>query len=344
MGLIFSFTMAALYAAAAAEPATGENPAEHLPPHITQLLAFGERPDWSHDGKKILFLSKTFGDAMEIDLATRTIRNLTAHYPHHGLTRALYLANDDILLAGPETFDPKNVDTARRHCYLFVLDKSLKKPALPLGVLCSEGPAVSRKRMHIAWTQWSESTSESPPTNSVMFEADLVYENGAPKLVNQKTIIDRHALPFPCTLETQNFRPPDEQELIFSAYTPPGTESDVCSVNLTTKKVTNLTQSPDEYDEAEGVSADGRFKLVECDRQNRQGPGHIDIWKRALDGNAEYQRLTFFSDYPGYKASNPVVSDDGRYFAFQMGKAGEAAGTGHGLFIYDFERATRSAR
>jgi len=332
------------FSAAAAESPPGESPADHLPPHITQLLTFGERPDWSHDGTRILFMSKTFGDAMEIDLSTKSIRNLTAHFPHHGLTRASYLANGDILLAGPESFDPKNPDAARRHCFLYVLNKSLRKPAVPLGSLCSEGPAVSRKRMHIAWTQWSESTSEMPPTNSVMLEADIVYEDGTPKLANQKTIVDRHALPFPCTLETQNFRPPDEQELIFSAYNPPGTKSDVCSVNLATKKVTNLTDSPEEYDEAEGVFADGRFTLVECDRQNHQGPGHIDIWKRELGGTSQYQRLTFFSDYPGYKASNPVVSDDGRYFAFQMGKAGEAAGTGHGIFIYDFERAARTGR
>ena len=78
-------------------PAPGESPADHLPPHIRQVTWFGERADWSLDGKRILFLSKTFGDAMEIDLSTGIIRNLTAHYPHHGYTRALYLANDDIL-------------------------------------------------------------------------------------------------------------------------------------------------------------------------------------------------------------------------------------------------------
>src|SRR4051794_28282870 len=72
------------------------DPSGNLPAHIRQLTAFGERADWSHDGKRILFLSKTFGDAMEIDVATKTIRNLTAHYPHHGYTRALYLANGDI--------------------------------------------------------------------------------------------------------------------------------------------------------------------------------------------------------------------------------------------------------
>src|SRR5262245_4630105 len=75
----------------AAESKSGENPADHLPSHITQVTWFGERADWSHDGKRILFLSKTFGDAMELDLATKRIRNLTAHYPHCGYTRALYL-------------------------------------------------------------------------------------------------------------------------------------------------------------------------------------------------------------------------------------------------------------
>jgi Tol biopolymer transport system component len=332
------FFMLPIILAAGISASAGENPADHLPPQITQLLTFGERPEWSHDGRKILFMSKTFGDAMEIDLATKKIRNLTAFYPHYGYTRAMYLANDDILLAGPEMFDPKNTDYARRHCYLFVLGKSLTKPAVPLGELCSEGPAVSRKKMRIAWTQWSESSNEMPPTNSEIFEADIVYENGVPKLVNKKFIVDNHALPFPCTIETQNFCPPDENKLTFSAYNPPGTESDVCSVDLTTGKVINLTHSPNNYDEVEGISPDGQYALVECDQQNHLGPGHIDIWKLKLDGS-EYKRLTFFSGFPGYKAANPVVSDDGRFFSFQAGRSGEAAGTGHGIFIYNFEKA-----
>src|SRR2546425_2879461 len=129
--------------ATAAEPKAGESPADHLPPHIAQVTWFGERADWSHDGKKILFLSKTFGNAMEIDIQTRIIRNLTAHYHHHGYTRALYLANDDILLCGPEQFDTQKPGEARQQCFLYVLDKTLSRPAEPLGSKCSEGPAVS---------------------------------------------------------------------------------------------------------------------------------------------------------------------------------------------------------
>jgi hypothetical protein len=50
----------------------GKSPDQELPPHITRLTFFGERADWSHDGKRLIFLSKTYGDIFEIDLATMT--------------------------------------------------------------------------------------------------------------------------------------------------------------------------------------------------------------------------------------------------------------------------------
>jgi hypothetical protein len=319
----------------ASEPHAGESPAEHLPVHIRHLTHFGERADWSHDGKRMLFLSKTFGDAMEVDLATGAVRNLTDHFPHHGFTRAHYLVNGDILLSGPTTFDPQRADVSRRNCYLFVLDKGLAKPAAPLGVRCSEGPAVSRQRMHIAWTEWGDGADVS----SRISEAKIVYDDGTPRLANERQVLQDSDLPFRCRMETQNFRPPDERELVFSAYSIQGDKCDVCSVDLATGKVTKYTDSPDDYDEPEGIFPDGRATLVECDLQNHGGPGHIDLWKLALDGSGQYERLTHFSDYPGYKASNAVVSDDGRRMAFQMGRSGDAAGVGHGIFIYDLQSA-----
>ena len=140
-------------------------------------------------------------------------------------------------------------------------------------------------------------------------------------------------------METQNFRPPDEKELTFSAYGYQGT--DVCGVDLVTKKVINYSNSPDQYDEPEGIYPDGQFTLVECDKQNHQGAGHIDLWKLKLDGSGQYERLTYFRDYPGYKASNPVVSDDGRFIAFQMANSKDSAGVGHGIFIFDVKKAPK---
>src|SRR5678815_509164 len=181
-------------------PQAGENPADHLPSHISRVTWFGERADWSLDGQKILFLSKTFGDAMELDLKTKVIRNLTARYPHHGYTRALYLANGDILLSGPESFDSKRIGEARVQCWLYVLDKSSLHTALPIGTKCSEGPAVSRRRMHIAWTHVAAQYPEQMQAgNSRMQEADISFDGGQAKLANEKLIIDSRDLPFRCT-------------------------------------------------------------------------------------------------------------------------------------------------
>jgi hypothetical protein len=337
--------MAVASAAMADAPASDDSPADHLPPYITQLTAFGERPDWSLDCKRLIFLSKTYGDVFEIDLATRAIRNLTAHFPHAGFTRALYLADGDILLSGPDPYDPHHSAEARIHCFLSVLDKNLTKPPTPLGIHCNEGPAVSRHRMHIAWTDWlDQPTSGVSPKKSEIYEADIVDDDGTLKLANQRLVLASTNLPFDCTMETQNFRPPAETELTFSAYTKHGQSSDVCGVDLATKKVTKYTDTPEEYDEPEGIFPDGQHTLVECDRQNHLGPGHIDLWRLALDGSGDYQRLTHFSDFKDYKASNPVVSDDGRFFAFQMGHAGESAGVGHGIFLYDFEKAAANGQ
>lgn len=335
---LLAATVAPLLRAAESSPAG--NPTDNLPSYLTRITWFGERADWSHDGARILFLSKTFGDAMEMDISSGRIRNLTAHYPHHGYTRALYLQNGDILLSGPQAYNPSRIGEARVQCWLFVLDRSVSKPAVPLLTKCSEGPAVSRQRMHIAWTQVAaQYPEEMARGGSRILEADIVYEQGRPKLVNQSVILRSEQLPFRCTLECQNYVPPGENLLIFSAYGHQGT--DVCLIDLRTKKVTNLTDSPPEYDEPEGIFPDGKHTLVECDKQNRKGSGYVDLWKLALDGSKEYVRLTHFSDFPGYKASNAVISDDGKFMAFQLAKSAEAAGVGHGIFIYDFAKAAQ---
>jgi hypothetical protein len=320
-----------------------KSPDQDLPPQITRLTFFGERADFSHDGKRVLFVEKTFGDVYEIELASKAIRLLTGHYKHLGYTRALYLASGDILLSGPERFDPKNPGPSRVHCFLYVLDKSLTKPPAPLFTKCSEGPAVSRTRMHIAWTHVAEQYPDAmPPGSSRINEADIVMASGIPKLANQRIVLESRELPFRCTLESQNFVPPSERELTFSAYRHQGT--DACGVDLRTKKVTNYSEAPDQYDEPEGIFPDGRWTLLECDRdsQTGRGPGHVDIWKLSLDGRRAWERLTHFNRYPGFKASNPVVSDDGKFMAFQMAKSRDPAGVGYGIFLYDFAKAAHS--
>ncbi len=315
----------------------GPSPVDRLPPNVVRLTQFGERADFSHDGKRILFIEKTYGDAFEIDLETRVLRPLTHHYHHGGYTRALYLRNGDILLSGSTSFDAAKPHLNRTEkAELWILDRSLRKPPARLGQKCSEGPAVSRTRMTFAWTVvHSQYPDDLPEGCSQIWMADVEYEGGVPRLSQKKLVLDSRKLPFQCTLECQNFRPPGEKELTFSAYGYQGTE--VCGVNLETGAVVNYSNAPGQYDEPEGIFPDGRFTLVECDRQNKLGSGHVDLWKLKLDGSGEIERLTYFSDVPGYKASNPVVSDDGRWIAFQMAKSKDPAGVGYGIFLYRLE-------
>lgn len=303
-----------------------KSPLDELPAHIKRVTQFGQRADFSHDGKRILFMEKTFGDVYEAELETKILRQKTGHYYHEGYTRALYLANGDILLSGARQFDANDPQASRseRNAELWVLNKDLTGPPVPLGEKCSEGPAVSRKNMRIAWTQ-----------RGAFYLADIAYENDKPKLANKKKILDVRDLPFECYLETQNFRPPDEKELIFSAYNYQGTE--VMGLDIETGKVVNYSLAPNQYDEPEGIFPDGKHTLVECDKHILKGIHYNDIYKLALDGSGQTERLTFFANYPGYKSTNPVVSDDGRYMAFQYAKRGDLAGVGRGILIFDLQ-------
>ncbi len=291
---------AAAYAGARA-PSAASSSDQDLPEHISWLTHFGERADFSPGGQCVLFVEKTFGDVYEVDPKAKMPRLLTGFYPNHGSARALYLASGDILLSGPVRFDPGRPGDARTQCFLSILKKDLIHPPTLLGTKCSEGPAVSRRRMHIAFTHAAtQYPQELPAGSSRMYEADITEESSEPRLANQRLVLDSRSLPFRCTLETQNLRPPEERELIFSAYGYDGTG--VCGLDLSSGMVTNYSQVPDQYDEPEEIFPDGRFTCVESDRDNqvgKKGAGFIDIWKLALDGSDHAERLTYFARYPG---------------------------------------------
>ena len=57
------------------------NPLDNLPATIEVLTHFGERADISPENQRVAFMSKSFGDAMVIDLKTRIIQCLTCNVP-----------------------------------------------------------------------------------------------------------------------------------------------------------------------------------------------------------------------------------------------------------------------
>lgn len=311
-------------------PAQTTSPLAVLPSYMKLLLPWGQRPEWDREGR-LVFMEKAFGDAYRLDLRTRELTPLTTHYTHAGYDRVLVLANGDLLLTGPREFDVSDPWKDRhRRFEMFVLDKSLTKPAVPLGERLDEGPAVSRRRLHISWT---------PPGQREIYEADIVYRDGRPSLSNKQLVLSYAGRPTSDRLEPQDFRPPDERELIFSAYSGTVEEpfyfSDVCGVELATGRITNYTNTPEQYDEVEGIFPDGRYTLVESDRHGVNKQWKIDIYRLPLDGGNRAERMTFFDLPGGYHGSNPVVSPDGRLVAVQLGIHGGGAGQGRGLVVID---------
>ncbi|MEO6526584.1 MAG: hypothetical protein ABIP93_08170 [Gemmatimonadaceae bacterium] len=339
-GLIAAAMMVSAAPLCAQRRSTG-NPEEHLPAHITQLTGFGERAVWSPDGRRIAFMAKSFGDAFEIDLRTKLTRLLTGHFRHAGFLRVHYLPNGDYLLIGARDF--KDIVTTRgRDQEMWVMRAGARTAPIALGRKISEGVAISRTRMRIAWAntrgQYPDVLAEG---ESVIYVADVVYVDSAPRLVNTREVM-RARRP-DCTLEAQDFRR-DDAELVYVCYRE-GDKADVFGLDLASGAVTTYRKLPGEYNEVEGVSPDGAWALVESSRDQggpeRQTSHFIDLWKLRLEPNrgdsGDFVRMTRWGEYEGYKASNPTVSPDGKRFAFQSARSVDAAGVGYGIFLYTLD-------
>ena len=331
--VLFLAALSTLAAAALAQPRRVGNPETQLPANIVPLTGFGERAAWSPDDKRIAFMSKSFGDAFEIDLLSKRIRLLTGHFQHPGFLRVHYLPSGDFFLIGARTFT--DIRTTRsRDQEMWVLKADARTPPTPLDHKISEGVAISRRSTKIAWSNTHGQYPDLiPEGESVIYTGDVVTKDGVAALANKKEVLRARAPE--CTLEAQDFRK-DDSELIYTCYRSP--YADVFGIDLGTGKVTTYRKLPAEYNEVEGISPDGRWTLVESSRDQggpeTQNSSHIDIWKLGLEpGGGDFVRLTRWGDYEGYKASNPVVSGDGTRMAFQSARNNEPAGVGHGLFI-----------
>jgi len=310
------------------------SPEDHLPSEISQLTGFGERPVWSPDGKRVAFMSKSFGDAFEIDLTTHLTRLLTGHFRHAGFLRVHYLPNGDYFLIGARDF--KDINTTRGTAQeMWVMKAGARTAPVPLDHKISEGVAISRNGMHIAWANTRGQYPELlPQGESVIYTADIVYVDGVPQLANKKEILRAKAPE--CTLEAQDFRR-DDKELVYVCYRA-GDKADVFGLDIASGAITTYLKLAGEYNEVEGISPDGQWSLVESSRDqgaNRQDSHHIDLWKlRLVPNSTDFVRMTRCGDYEGFKASNPTVSPDGKWFAFQSARSADAAGVGYGIFLY----------
>jgi hypothetical protein len=315
------------------------NPLDNLPKNIEILTRFGERADISPDNQSVAFMSKSFGDAMLIDLKTRSIQCLTCNIPAAAFLRVMHLSTGDYILIGPDHFEDIAVSRSRDNELWFLSKERGSKP-VKLDQKMSEGAAVSKKNLKIAFAVGHIQAPDLNEGASRIIMADLDLSGGIPKLINKKTVYE--SIDQSCTLEAQDFYNNDTK-LTFVCYEPNG-QASVMGIDLQTRQVTNYSKAPGSYNETEGIFPGGQYTCVEADRQcewlgGKRGAGNIDIWKLKLDGTGkDFVRLTNFNDYEGGKASNPVISTDGKFMAFQYARTTDPAGVGYGLLLYRFTK------
>ena len=314
------------------------NPLDHLPKNIEVLTHFGERADFSPDNKQIAFMAKSFGDAMVIDLPTRAIRCLTCNVPGAAFLRVMHLSTGDYLLIGPDHFENIRISRSRDNELWFLGKEKGSKP-VKFQQKMNEGAAVSKTSLKIAFAITHDQEPGIPSGASRIVMADIDLSGNTPRLTNQKIIYESSDRS--CTLEAQDFYANDTK-LAFVCYRP-NDRASVMGIDLTTGQVTDFSPVNGYYNETEGIFPGGEYTCVESDRQcdwlgGKRGPGNIDIWKLKMDGTGkDFVRLTNFNDYEGGKASNPVISTDGKLMAFQSARTTDPAGVGYGLLLYHFE-------
>ena len=316
------------------------NPLDQLPANEEILTHFGERADFSPDNHSIAFMDKSFGDAFVIDLKTRVIRCLTCSIPAAAFLRVMHLSNGDYILIGPEKFT--DVETSRDgdNELWYLSAKPGSKPQR-LNEHMHEGAAISKTGMLISFSETHGDHTEFPRDYSRLMVATVDLSQGAPRLTNVHKVYE--SSDDSCSLEAQDFYD-NNTKMTFTCYVkqhqPTDPMAKVMGIDLATGKVTDLSKASGFYNECEGIFPDGKYAAVESDRQVSElggdhGMHNIDIWKLRLDGTGkDFTRLTHFNDYAGWKASNPVISTDGKLMAFQVAHTSDRAGVGYGIVLH----------
>lgn len=318
------------------------SPLDDLPDHISVLTDFGQRPDWSPDGRHIVLLDGSpLGNVWIVNVETKDTRNLTAGLGEQLYSRAYYLSNGDLLLCGPTSGpDPSEAkpEAGRFTGVMSVLRAPFDDAPQMIGMPCWEGMAPSLSSMQIAWNRSDIDYTDSDLIDRVIYgitevwTGEIRFLDDRPVIVGARKVLDRDTFGTLAVFEVQGFRPPTEDELILTAYAYQAGE--VIGLDTKTGALRNYSNST-AYEEAEGVDPDGTTVYVERDLEYTGiDPGALDIWRLDLSDGA-WERMTYFNRYEPYYASNPAVAPGGGQFAFQLSINGDTEGEGAGILIYD---------
>ncbi len=333
----------------------------NFPEHFEVLVNWGTKPEWI-DSSHFVFLSNQVGDVYLMDIASREIKNLTGHFHHAGFTRAFKLNNGDLLLLGPEEGpqppeDPLILyDKGQFTGELWVLKKPYDGMPIPLGVYAWEGIAVSRETNRIAWsdtffpfyesnifaTGWSYFFKRS----NIMTGLIEYDKHGVPSISHPETLLAKWRVG-PVSLEPQNFRGKNDEELLLSSYGPFENLSSLLSLDMKTKRYSRVWDCFT-YREWEGVNPDYTSAFVEINTSHAllfSGLDFVELYLyhfNQADPEKRLEQITFFErdHHKSIGLHEPAFSEDGKQALMTVLSATDPApstpGYGFGIVLFDY--------
>ena len=338
--------------------------------HQKRLLEWGNRPNWSPDGRRIAFTKDDLVDspAYEIDVRTKKVRCLTCKFGDtQFVTRIFYLPDNSFLIEaapGMKGGSGGAADAARTQ--LFWMSKKLARP-VPLNSGVMGDIAIARSpnadgSVDIAWSRPTE-------TGLDLTNARLVNNGRTAHLADQQSLYDyRPGKPGPASFPEAYDFIDGGRSVMFWTTEMAALDSEMYKVDIATKAVSKVYATPS-HNETH-VFPDERYGLEEANiHSDPNGPyrgisAHIkpgveqilrltgrsnaaeiaaansgkgfDIFVITMDGKSR-RALTNVSP-SGAQAHQSTVSPDGRRIAFAIkdptGKSGHSAG----LYIGSFEK------
>lgn len=329
---------------ASASPA----PVDYLsaPFEMQRVLDWGDRPNWSPDGTRIVFTESDTaqGHAYVLELATGSVDCLTCQWGDQGLvTRIYHLPDWSFLIeAGPNLLVTQ--------LYWMPADASIAPQ--PLDVWASGEVAILPRTteadgFRLAW-------SSAFSTGEIM-TGELRHDGSTPSVVEQRPVPRPLVDPDDALLrygEPYDFSR-DGEALTYWGFAAPA-DGEMYEVDLETGEVRYLYRDPS-HNETHLFPGE-QFGLEESNRaSDPHGPvrgvsgllpgtaggpasvgGPFDLFVVSLDDLSTIRRLTHVSDIGG-QANQSIPAPDGRRIAFVVDAPPRGPLAGHsGIYIGEF--------
>jgi hypothetical protein len=338
------------------------------PFHQERLLDWGNRPNWSPDGRRIAFTKDDLVDspAYEVNVRTKKVRCLTCKFGDtQFVTRIFYLLDNSFLIEaapGMKGGSGGAADAARTQ--LFWMSKTLARPvSLNSGAMGDIAIARSANTDGSVDIAWSRPTA----TGLELTKARLVSDGRTAYLADQQALYTyRPGQPGPASFPEAYDFIDGGRSVMFWTTEMDALDSEMYKVDIATKAMSKVYATPS-HNETH-VFPDERYGLEEANiHSDPDGPyrgisAHIkpgveqilrfagksnaaeiaaansgkgfDIFVITMDGKFR-RALTNVSPW-GAQAHQSIVSPDGRRIAFAIknttGKSAHSAGLYIGTF------------